>query len=299
MTGLAALYERMLTIRLVEDRLQAMCLRGEAGDLHFSKGQEAIAVGVCAALRPTDHLVTAHRTIAHEIAKGAELYPLLAEILGKRTGVNGGLAGEMHISNPAIRHAFSFQLVGTCVPVATGLAWALKNYRKNDEIVACFFGDATSSNGAVHEALTIAAIHKVPLLLVCENNGVAGNITKEYYLPTESVARRMAAYNIHAETIDGNDVAVVHAAAEKAAAQARKHSQPVLIECLTYRLSNHKQGQGDIRTKEEIARLALGDPLLKCTPIDRFAREQNIGELLDSVFAAVVAGDGPEIRLDE
>src|SRR4029077_11854823 len=117
------LFHTMLTIRLVEERLQAMCMRGEAGDLHFSRGQEAIATGVCAALRPTDHIVTHHRTIAHEIAKGAELYTLLAEILGKRTGCNGGIAGEMHISNPAIRHDFSFQLVGTCVPVSVGLAY--------------------------------------------------------------------------------------------------------------------------------------------------------------------------------
>src|SRR4029077_7304376 len=272
------LFHTMLTIRLVEERLQAMCMRGEAGDLHFSRGQEAIATGVCAALRPTDHIVTHHRTIAHEIAKihsvfpkqlgprthlcpnntvscSEHLYKLLAEILGKRTGCNGGIAGEMHISNRAIRHDFSFQLVGTAVPVSTGLAYAQKYFHKNDEIVAVFFGDAASSNGQVHAALTIAANHKVALLLVCENNGLAGNVTKEHYLPTKTVAERMKAYGIPAETIDGNDVDSVEANAMLASAWIRDGGGPMMLECMTHRCCHHKQGQGDIRGKEAVERL--------------------------------------------
>lgn len=263
MTDLLALYKRMVTIRLVENKLQEYCFRGEAGDLHFSKGQEAISVGVCAALRPTDCIVTHHRTIAHEIAKGAPLHPLIAEILGKATGINKGLAGEMHINNPDIRHMFSFQLVGTCVPVAVGLAYALRYYRKTDDVVAVFFGDAATSNGQVHEALNIAKIKKVPLLLVCENNGLAGNIRKEYYLPTETVGERMLGYGIYYMTIDGNDInQVVKTAKLVIESFVRSDSKPYLLEMNTTRLCCHKQGQGDIRSKEEIAKLAERDPLL-------------------------------------
>jgi len=273
--NLLPLYQRMVTIRIVETRLQELCFKGEAGDLHFSKGQEAISVGVCAALRQSDYIVTHHRTIAHEIAKGSALRPLIAEVLGKATGINGGLAGEMHISNPTIRHIFSFQLVGTCVPVATGLAYALRYYKKTDDVVAVFFGDAATSNGQVHEALNIAKIKSVPLLLVCENNGLAGNIRKEYYLPTETVAERMAAYGVEAETIDGNDVSLVQANTREAVeSYVRPESKPLLLEMNTTRLCCHKQGQGDIRSKEEIAKLAERDPLLPVEQKLRLTQEQ-------------------------
>jgi len=293
MTELLELYERMVKIRLVEDKLQELCLQGEAGDLHFSKGQEAISVGVCAALRQTDSIVTHHRTIAHEIAKGAALHPLIAEILGKASGINRGLAGEMHINNPTIRHMFSFQLVGTCVPVAVGLAYALRYYKKTDDVVAVFFGDAATSNGQVHEALNIAKIKKVPLLLVCENNGLAGNIRKEFYLPTKTVAERKAAYGIRGYTIDGNDVKKVMIATIGAVGAIREWSLPYLLDCETTRLCWHKQGQRDIRSPEEIAKLAERDPLLVCErrmdvlPETLEKTWKSIQKEIDEVFAKV------------
>ena len=286
-------YETMLLIRMVEDRLQELCLQGEAGDLHFSKGQEAIAVGVCQALRPTDHMVTHHRTIAHEIAKGADLYGLIAEVLGKRTGINRGRAGEMHLHNQAIRHDFSFQLVGTCVPVAAGIAWALKNVKKNDEVVVCFFGDAASSNGQIHEGLNIAAIHKLPLLLVCENNELAGNIRPKDYLPTDTVMERMTAYGIPAMKIDGNDVAMVREATLQVLPQLK--SGPFMIEMMTTRLCWHKQGQKDVRSAEELAKLAERDPLLRIEKRLvsgerlRADAEARLRPMLDDVFARVAA----------
>jgi TPP-dependent pyruvate/acetoin dehydrogenase alpha subunit len=287
------LYKRMVTIRLVENKLQELCLKGEAGDLHFSKGQEAISVGVCAALRQSDCIVTHHRTIAHEIAKGAELHGLIAEVLGKATGINKGVAGEMHINNPTIRHMFSFQLVGTCVPVAVGLAYALRYYRKTDDVVAVFFGDAATSNGQVHEALNIAKIKKVPLLLVCENNGLAGNIRKEYYLPTETIAERMAAYWIKALTIDGNDVEQVVRWADAEIQWVRRYSEPVLVEMNTTRLCWHKQGQKDMRSPEEIAKLAERDPLLiaeRRIAVTQETKEQiwqSIEKVTDAIFTTV------------
>lgn len=262
MTDELELYKRMLMIRLLEEELQKLCLLGEAGDLHFNKGQEAISVGACAALRPTDYMVTHHRTIAHSLAKGVPLQPLVAELLGKATGFNKGMAGEMHVRYPAVRYMFSFQLVGTCVPVATGLAWAVKNYLKEDNVVAVFFGDAATGNGQTHEGLNIASVRKVPLLLICENNGLAGNVKKEYYLPTETVAERASAYGIGASRVDGNHLSEVMDAVTKASKHVREKSEPYLLEMETTRLCWHKQGQADARSKEEIAELAKRDPLM-------------------------------------
>src|SRR5271157_804150 len=253
-------YETMVTIRAMEDRLQDLCFEGKAGDLHFSKGQEAISTGVCSALRQTDHIATHHRTIAHAIAKGAELYPLAAEVLGRITGYNGGRAGEMHLSIPPIHYDFSFQLVGTCVPVAAGIAWALRYHHKTDDVVAVFFGDAASSNGAIHEAVTIAALKRIPLLLVCENNGLAGNVTPDKYLPTKTVSERMRAYDIESSTVDGNDVVAVKNMAAMAIQRVRE-GKPFLLECYTTRLCWHKQGQRDMRPKEVLDELAKRDPI--------------------------------------
>jgi pyruvate dehydrogenase E1 component alpha subunit len=251
----------MLLIRLLEDRLQALCNEGKAGDLHFNKGQEAIAVGVCAALRDTDYLVTHHRTIAHAIAKGVPLRPLVAELLGKAEGMNGGRAGEMHLSYLPKRFMFSWQLVGTCVPVAAGIAWAVKHYHKTDDVVVVFHGDAATANAQFHEGLNLAAVQRVPLLLVCENNHVAGNVRQDKYLPVARVGERAAAYGIGTAWVDGNKVGAVAAAAELAVAYVREKQRPFLLECDTTRLGKHKQGMGDLRGPEEMAALALRDPL--------------------------------------
>jgi pyruvate dehydrogenase E1 component alpha subunit len=254
-------YRALYTIRCVETRLQGYCDRGEAGDLHFNKGQEAVAVGVCSVLRGTDFVVTHHRTIAHAISKGARLHPLIAELLGKRTGYCQGRAGEMHISIPEIRYAFSFQLVGTCVPVATGLAWAQRYHHQTGDVVAVFLGDAAFSNGAVHEGLTIAAIREVPLLVVCENNSLAGNVRPSDYQPTRTVADRMAGYGIPSVTLDGTDVRKVAAIARDLVEEVRKESRPRMMECRVFRNCFHKQGQGDARPKAEIEEGAKRDPL--------------------------------------
>lgn len=292
MTDELELYKRMMTIRILEDELQKLCFTGEAGDLHFSKGQEAISVGACASLNPTDYIVTHHRTIAHEIAKGASLGPLVAEILGRNTGVNNGMAGEMHIRNPSIRHMFSFQLVGTCISVAAGVAWAVKNFLKEPNVVGCFFGDAATSNAQFHEGVNIASVRKLPLLLICENNGLAGNIRPEYYLPTKTITERAAAYGIGARKIDGNDVLEVVKTVKEVAETVREQSKPYLIEMVTTRLCWHKQGQRDVRSKEEIDELAKRDPLLleeRRLNIATELKERLAGEINTEIQKAVVA----------
>ena len=251
----------MLLIRALEDRLQTLCNEGLAGDLHFSKGQEAIAVGVCAALRPTDYVVTHHRAIATAVAKGVPLDLLVAELLGKDAGLNRGLSGEMALYHEPTRFMSSFQLVGTCVPVAAGIAWAVKNVRKTDDVVAVFFGDAATANGQWHEGVNIAAVQGLPLLLVCENNVMAGNVTVEDYLPTVHITDRAFGYGIGARDVDGNNLAAVVDKAANAVDCVRSRREPFLLECHTTRLGRHKQGMGDLRGADEMAALALRDPL--------------------------------------
>jgi len=305
MKTLTELYETMLTIRLLEDRLQAMCDRGEAGDLHFNKGQEAISVGVCAVLQPHDHIVTHHRTIAHEVARGADLYPLVAELLGRRTGTNGGRAGEMHISDPAIRHDFSFQLVGTCIPVAAGLAWALKYYQLKEEIVVAFFGDAASSNGQFHEGVSLMAIQKLPVLLICENNHLAGNIAPKHYMPTPNVSQRIDGYNLPVFHADGNNIQEVMETTRVAIEVMKLKGGPAFVEFDTTRLCWHKQGQRDVRTPDELAELAKRDPI---TALERrlfhewkeedLKISERVNKRLDDAFERALGDPLPEVFHD-
>ena len=257
------LYRQMVLIRTMETAIQQLCDAGQGFDAHLSTGQEAIAVGVCAALQPQDLLVVHHRMMGWSLSKGVPLDLLVAELLGHPAGVCGGNAGEMHMVGLKYGLAHSFQLVGSAIPVAAGVGWALKNYKKSDGIVVAVCGDAATANGQFHEGLNIAAVNNVPMLLVVENNGLAGNVRPEYYQPVPHVEDRARAYGVRHSRIDGNDVRWVYNEAQEASEYVRRESRPYLLECMTTRLSKHKQGQGDIRSKEELAELALRDPLLQ------------------------------------
>ena len=288
-------YEQMVLIRVLETELQRLCDSGEVtADLHLSKGQEAIAVGVCAALKSQDLLVVHHRMIGWALSKGIPLDLLVAELLGHPSGVCGGKGGEMHLSAMRFGFAHSFQLVGTAIPVAAGVGWALRNYLKSDGIVVAVCGDAAASNGQFHEGLNIAAVNNVPMLLVVENNGLAGNVTSKYYQPRglRGVVDRANAYGVDSRQINGNLVADVRESASDAAEYVRRESRPYLLECMTTRLSKHKQGQGDIRTPEEIAELAKRDPLLyeeRRLGIDAELKEQLLAAAQKEVLAAINA----------
>lgn len=258
---LQRLFEQMLLVRVLEEKLEKLSNTGEVSDLHLNRGQEAIALGTCAAIRPTDYIVVHHRTIAHAVAKGIPLYPLVAEILGKADGVCGGMSGEMHLSYPPARFMFSFQLVGTCVSVAAGVAWASKYVKKTDDIVVVFHGDAATSNAQWHEGLSLAKIQKVPLLLVCENNHLAGNIRPDRYMPVSSVVERCKGYGVPARLVNGAHVDAVFGAVSEAAEIVRRTSSPYLVECDVERFSWHKLGQRDARTPEEMAVVYRRDPV--------------------------------------
>ena len=241
-------------------------------------------MGVCAALRQTDYVVTHHRTIAHAVARGVPLKLLIAELLGKSNGLNRGNAGEMHLSHYPSRFMFSFQLVGTCVPVAAGLAWAVEHYLKTDDIVVVFHGDAATANGQWHEGMNLAAVHKVPLLLVCENNHLAGNVRSERYMPEGiCVAERAIAYGIPSRVAKENSVEAVVDRANEAVAYVREKRTPFLLECHTVRLGKHKQGMGDLRSPQEMAELAERDPLRDLTAGERVWAEELIYKTIQEV----------------
>ena len=277
------LYDQMMRIRVLETALQRLCDDGRLGaDLHFTSGQEGCSVGVCNALEERDILLCHHRMIGWAVSRGVPLELLVAELLGKATGINHGLAGEMHTQAMEYGLAHTFQLVGTVVPVAAGVAWAQKHIRKNGGIAVAVFGDAATANGQFHEGLNIAATMGLPLLLVCENNHLAGNIKPEYYMPVRTVRQRASGYGIEAGTVDGTDVEAVLKAAKSAVGYVRSNSRPFLLECDTIRLGKHKQGQGDMRSKEEKQELALRDPLRNIAiPV---ALEMEVQELISRLY---------------
>ena len=288
------LYNRMVLIRALEDELQKLCDLGEGADWHFSKGQEAIAVGVCAALKSQDLLVVHHRMMGWALSKGVPLNLLVAELLGKPSGVCGGKGGEMHMTAMKYGLAHSFQLVGTAIPVAAGVGWALRNYKKSDGIVVAVCGDAATANGQFHEGLNIAAVNNVPMLLIVENNGLAGNVPTPYYLPC-SIVNRARGYGVPAGRVNGNHVDAVYEAAKRMAEWVREESRPFLLECMTTRLSRHKQGQGDIRPAAELAKLAKRDPLLyeeKRLGIAAETKEQMLAAARREVLEAIDAARG-------
>src|SRR3990167_6552164 len=244
---------QMYRTRVLETRLQALCDSGElAADLHMTTGQEATAAGVCAVLEPKDMVLCHHRMIGWALACGVPLEMLVKELMG-------GLMGEMHFRAPEYGFAHSFQLVGTVVPVAAGVAWALKQ-KGAGGIAVAVFGDAATANGQWHEGVNIAAVMGLPLLLVCENNRLAGNVTEEHYMPVERAAQRAFAYGIESLSINGNILDTVIESSKEAIEYVRSESKPFLLECMTTRLGKHKQGMGDLRTKDEMAALRLRDP---------------------------------------
>lgn len=201
--------------------------------------------------------------------------------------------GQVHnIETTDNTYLVSNVVVHNCVPVAAGLAWAVKNFLKEDSIVAVFFGDAATGNAQTHEGLNIASVRKAPLLLICENNGLAGNVKKEYYLPTETVAERAASYGIQATRIDGNRLDVVVETVTRSTKLVRDRSEPYLVEMDTTRLSWHKQGQPDSRSKEEVAELAKRDPLLyeeKRLNISSDQKKRLVDEITKEIQDAVEA----------
>jgi pyruvate dehydrogenase E1 component alpha subunit len=257
-------YRRMVRIRYFEDQAEAIHAKGEIpGTLHTYAGQEATGVGACISLRNDDYMVGTHRSHGHPIAKGAKLRPLMAELLGKKTGICKGKGGSMHISDFSVGSLGETSIVGSGIPVAAGAALGSK-LQGSDRVTLCFFGDGATSGGAFHEGLNLAAIWKLPVIFLCENNGYAVSTPVRAAVPVEEIADRAKAYNIPAVLVDGQDVDAVEAVVMEAVERARTGGGPTFIESKTYRYAEHAVNMGRILLDrgDEVDRWRRRDPLI-------------------------------------
>jgi pyruvate dehydrogenase E1 component alpha subunit len=236
------MYQLMTRILTCDERVRRGLSAGEFATTYWpGTGQEAIAAALGTVLRTDDQLVTTYRGLHDQVAKGVPLGPLVAEILTRRTGVNAGKGGSMHISHPPSGLVLSTGIVGSGLPIATGVALA-GQLSGRDQVTVASFGDGATGTGSFHEAVNLAALWRLPVVLVCQNNRFAEMTPTAEAQPVAHVVDRAAAYGIPGEQVDGNDPDAVYRALDAAVARARSGAGPTLIECLTYRLWGHYFG---------------------------------------------------------
>ena len=257
---------RMQLIRYFDETAVTLVAQGElVGAVHTYIGEEAVAVGACAALRDEDYITGNHRSHGHPIAKGGDVRRAMAELLGKSTGYCKGKGGSMHLADFSIGILGESGILGSALPVAAGAALASK-LRGEDKVVIPFFGDGASNEGACHETMNLASVWKLPVVFVCENNQYAVTTRFDTSVATENIADRAVAYNMPGLLVDGQDVVAVYEATREAVARARAGQGPSLVEARTYRYREHSEGMERIlrvpyRTEEEVAEWMLRDPL--------------------------------------
>jgi pyruvate dehydrogenase E1 component alpha subunit len=232
-----------------------------AGAVHLYIGQEAVAVGVSSVLNQDDFVTSSHRGHGHAIAKGAALAPMMAELMGRKTGYSKGCGGSMHIFSPELGLLGGNGIVGAQIPLAIGAGFSAK-YRKTKQVAVAYFGEGASNQGTFHEALHMAALWNLPVLFVCENNLYAATDPAVITLSTPNVADRAAGYGMPGQIVDGQDVLAVHAAASAAVGRARADGGPTLLEFKTYRFTSHAgAGKGQHNNPEELKTWLKRDPI--------------------------------------
>ncbi|NNN09530.1 MAG: thiamine pyrophosphate-dependent dehydrogenase E1 component subunit alpha [Acidimicrobiaceae bacterium] len=257
------LYRVQVALRQFEKRAYDLFLENFVkGTSHLSLGQEAIAAGFAAAMRSDDYTFATYRGHAHTLARGVPMTPVLAELMGRTNGLMAGKGGSMHLTSVEHGVMGSYAIIGAHLPIACGAAWSAQ-YRGTEQVAVCFFGDGSTNIGAFHEALNFAAIWKLPVVFVCENN-----LWMEYTRTTEitavpnPAADRASAYGLESIIVDGNDVDAVYEVAAAAMTRARAGEGPSLIEALTYRHGGHSRADpGKYRPDEEVAEWLAKDPI--------------------------------------
>ncbi|MEE8442488.1 MAG: thiamine pyrophosphate-dependent dehydrogenase E1 component subunit alpha [Dehalococcoidia bacterium] len=292
---LMEMFRRMLRIRYFEEQVVQMVERGEVvGAAHSYIGEEAVAIGACAALRDDDYITGNHRSHGHPIAKGGDVNRAMAELLGKRTGYCKGKGGSMHLADFSIGILGESGIVGSALPVAVGAALASK-LRGKSHVVVAFFGDGASNQGAVHEAMNLAAVWKLPVVFLCENNQYAVTTHYSTTVAVENIADRAAAYNMPGVVVDGQDAVAMYEAVKVAVERARAGQGPSLIEGKTYRYHDHSLGMERIvrtpyRSEEEVEHWKGRDPVVihKQFLLSReIATEEEIGRMDAEVHAQI------------
>lgn len=298
------LLRAMWRIRAFEEKVSELFGKSQVhGLLHLSIGQEAVAVGACAALRLGDFVVSGHRAHGHAVAKGADLASLFAELAGRDTGCCRGKGGSMHLAAPRTGFVTATGVVGGNVPLALGVAFACKE-REKGEVAAVFFGDGAGQSGAFHESLNIASLWKLPLVFVCENNGYAEFTPLSAHTLVSRLSRHAETYGIPAANVEGNDVLAVRGAIAEAAERARAGDGPTFVECKTYRLRGHYEGDpakyrevselADWKEKDPIRRLAASLVDTGASKADELrALEREVRELVERAARDALAAPWP------
>lgn len=275
--------EKMYLIRHFEQRVVKLFQQGLIrGATHVYLGEEAIAVGACATLEPSDYITSTHRGHGHVIARGLDVKRMLAELLGKATGYCHGKGGSMHIADLSLGILGANGVVGGGIPLSTG-AGLKAVHKKTGQVTLCFFGDGAAQQGAFHESVNLAAIWKLPVVYICENNCFALTTPNCDECSVENIGDRASAYGIPGYVIDGNDVLAVYKTVKKAVAHARKGLGPVLIECKTYRWYGHYLGDPEVyRDKAEV------QDWIKREPIAQFIEELDAAGILSKSEAEAI-----------
>jgi TPP-dependent pyruvate/acetoin dehydrogenase alpha subunit len=282
--------QQMIEIRLFEEEVQRLFTKNLVrGSTHLCSGQEAVSVGACAALRTTDAVLCTYRGHGAVLAKGAPLDRTFAEILGKAEGLCRGKGGSMHLTDVGVGAYGSFAIVGAHLPIATGFGFAAR-YQKRDDVCVCMFGDGTVNIGAFHEALNLAAIWKLPVIFIIENNLYGEYSPVARTTPIEELVKRADGYAIPGARIDGNDVTAVHETVAEAVARARACDGPTLVEAMTYRHKGHSRTEpGTYRPKEEVEHWLARDPIpaLERELLERGVAQEQIDEVRETATATV------------
>ena len=303
---LLPLYRQMLLIRRVEEEAARAYAMGKIGGfLHLYIGQEAVAVGSIAALRPDDYVVGTYRDHGIAIAKGMSPKAVMAEMYGKVTGCSKGLGGSMHFFDAATNMLGGHAIVGSHLPLAAGVAFASK-YRNDGRVTLCYFGDGSVSIGDFHEALSLAALWKLPVVFICENNEYSMGTPLSRTMSVEDVSLKALGYGMARDRFVVTDVLEVKQRIAEAVARAREESAPTLVECRTYRFRGHSMSDpGKYRTPAELEERKKQDPLLRARKEleeggygDRLAAleeevEREVREAIE--FAEKSPEPGPEI----
>ncbi len=287
------LYREMVNIRRTEEQLSRSYQMGHIpGACHTYIGQEAVAVGVCAHLRPDDVVFSTHRGHGHALAKGVSPREVIAELYGKATGVSRGRGGSMHLFSPEVGLMGTTGIVGPNILQAVGAGYSFQ-LLSTDRVSVAFFGDGAVSNGAFHEGVNLAAIWDLPVVFVCENNMYATEVPFDYATRNTNVAERARSYGIPGVEVDGNDVIAVHEVAAAAIGRARRGLGPTLIEAKTYRTRPHAEGMrdGGYRTADEIAAWRNRDPIstLRAAAVARQLATEAELDGIEAEIQAIVA----------
>lgn len=285
---LKGLYRKMVLIREFEEHVKRLFLEGRMpGTIHQSQGQEAVAVGVCAALNTDDYIASTHRPHGHCIAKGMDVQSMMDELFGKKTGCCKAKGGSMHMGDLSKGIVPAIAIVGGNIPVATGIGLAFKMKKRNN-VAVCFMGDGATNEGTFHEGVNMGAIWDLPVIYVVENNLYGASTPVSMVMKVKRISDRACAYGIPGETVDGNDILAVYEATLKAVERARKGKGPTLLEFITYRITGHsRRDPAAYQPKQEREKAVENEPIKRFGEYlqkEKMADHEELGQIRKEVI---------------